>query len=204
MIKEINIEKLFFSNSFEKDDGSIFIDDKVIVSWNAMMISTLVEASTIDKKYLNMATDILDRLLERFYINGELYHTKDSRAFLEDFAYLGVTLLDIYKVTKNEEYLVLSQTLLNKAIEQFYEYGRWKFSNNISPLYDDIYDSTYPSAMSTITYLMKKLSPLVEADYSDFIFKTLEMNSYNLMRQPLSSPKMTKVLLLYLKDDIIR
>ena len=195
---------LFCAYSLQKEDSSIFIDDKIIVSWNAMMIDLLFKASTIDKKYLDIAISRLDELLEKFYINGELYHTKDSRAFLEDYAYLGVTLFFGYEVTKNEEYLILSQTLLNKAIEQFYEYGRWKFSNNISPLSDDIYDSTYPSAMSTITYLMQKLSPLVEADYSEFIFKTLEINSYNLMRQPLSSPKMTKVLLLYLKNDIIR
>jgi uncharacterized protein YyaL (SSP411 family) len=197
-------EYLFCSNSLNKGDGSIFVDDKIISSWNAMMIDTLFEASTIDKRYLQSATKILERVLEEFFINGELYHTKDNIAFLEDYAYLGVALLTGYRVTQNEEYLILSQTILNRAIEKFYQYGRWRFSETYSTLYDDIYDSTYPSAMATILYLMEQITPIVEADYSQIIFKTLEINSYNLMRQPLSSPKMTKILLLYLKDDIMR
>jgi len=197
-------ETLFYSNSLDKDDGSIFMDKKIIVSWNAMMIDTLFEASTIDNKYLKKAISMLDTLLENFYLNGELYHTKDNKAFLEDYAYLGATLFTAYKITTDEEYLIISQTILNKAIEKFYQYGRWKFSESYSTLYDDIYDSTYPSAIATIVHLMNKITPLIEADYSQIIFKTLEMNSYNLMRQPLSSPKMTKVLLLYLKNDIMR
>jgi uncharacterized protein YyaL (SSP411 family) len=204
MLENMYREYLFYSNSFEKNDGSIFIDNKIIVSWNAMMIDTLFEISTIDKKYLGVAIKSLDKLLEKFYINGELYHTEDNRAFLEDYAYLGVALLSGYRVTQNEEYLIFAQTILNRAIEKFYSYGRWKFSDFELTLYDDIYDSTYPSAMATILYLMEQITPLVEADYSNLIFKTLEINSYNLMRQPLSSPKMTKVLLLYLKDDIMR
>ncbi|NEW61599.1 thioredoxin domain-containing protein, partial [Sulfurovum sp. bin170] len=204
MIKDMYREHLFYSNSLERDDGSIFIDNKLIVSWNAMMVDTLFEASTIDKKYLPIATNTLTKLLEQFYIDGELYHTKESSAFLEDYAYLGVALLTAYKITQNKEYLILSQTILNRAIEKFYEYGRWRFSNHELALYDDIYDPDYPSAMATILYLMDNISPLVEANYSQLIFKTLEMNSYNLMRQPLSSPKMTKVLLLYLKNDIMR
>ncbi|SFV67024.1 Thymidylate kinase [hydrothermal vent metagenome] len=198
MIKDMYGEHLFYSNSLDKNDDSIFIDNKIIVSWNAMIIDTLFEASTIDKKYLHIATDTVDKLLKQFYINGELYHTQDNRAFLEDYAYFGIALLTAYSVTDEEEYLIFAQTILNRAIEKFYEYGRWRFSNSDFTLYDDIYDSTYPSAMATILYLMDKISPLVKSDYSSFIFKTLEMNSYNLMRQPLSSPKMTKMLLRYL------
>ncbi len=197
-------ESLFYSNSLKKDDGTIFIDKKIILSWNAMMIDTLFEASTVDKKYLNIAIEKLEIALEKFYIDGELYHTEENKAFLEDYAYFGVALLAGYRVTENEEYLIISQTILNRAIEKFYKYGKWKFSDFELTLYDDIYDSIYPSAMSTILLLMEKISPIIEADYTQIIFKTLELNSYNLMRQPLSSPKMIKVLLLYLKNDIMR
>lgn len=106
-------------------------------------------------------------------------------------------------MTSNQEYLILSQSILNSAIDKFYNYGRWKFSNSDIDVYDDIYDIDYPSATSKISYLIEKISPLVEGDYSHILFKTLEFNSYNLMRQPLSYPEMSRVLLLYLKDDII-
>ena len=194
---------LFGSNLIENRDGSIFIDDKVVTSFNAMIIDMLFLASTIDNRYLNIAVDALDTLLDRFYINGELYHTNNIIGFLEDYAYLGLALLRGYEVTSNQEYLVLTQSILNSAIDRFYNYGRWKFSNSDIVIYDEIYDIDYPSATSKILYLIERISPLVEGDYSHILFKTLEFNSYNLMRQPLSYPEMSRVLLLYLKDDII-
>jgi len=195
---------LFYSNFMVKKDGSILIDKKIITSWNAMVIKTLFVASILDKKYRKKAIDSLDRLLEVRFIDGKLYHTQNIEAFLEDYAYLGLALVSGYKVTGNEEYLIIAQTLLNRAIEKFYKHGRWKFSNNsFFDIYADIYDLTYPSSIATILCLMEEINLLVESDYSEIIFRTLEFNSYNLMRQPLSSPKMTKALLLYLKDDII-
>jgi len=203
MLKEMSKDSLFFSNLVENQDGSIFKDTTVITSSNAIIIDTLFSASTIDNSYLSTAIKHIDRVLDEYYINGELYHTKNIKAFLEDYAYLGVALLKAYKITDNQEYLIISQTLLNRAIERFYEYGRWKFSISDIEVYDDIYDLSYPSSISTILYLIEKISPLIEGDYRDILFKTLEMHSYNLMRQPLSSPKMTKVLLLYLEHGII-
>ncbi len=203
MLNNMYKDNLFYSNSLENTNGTIFVDTKNITSINAMMINTLFNASSIDNKYYNIAIKSIDKLLEKYYIDGELYHTENIKAFLEDYAYLGITLLEAYKITNNKEYLIISQTLLNQAIEKFYEYGRWKFSKSDIVVYDDIYDLTYPSATSTILYLIETISPLIEGEYNRFLFKTLEMNSYNLMRQPLSYPKMTKVLLLYLENDII-
>jgi len=197
-------ETLFYSNSLVTQDNSIFIDTKIITSWNAMVIDTLFLASTIDNRYTQTAINAIEKLLETRYINGELYHTDNISAFLEDYAYIGTALLSAYNTTENQEYLILSQTILNRAIEKFYQYGRWKFSNSKEvEVYDNIYDLTYPSAIATILHLIEQISPLVEGDYREILFKTLEINSYNLMRQPLSFPKMTKVLLIYLKNDII-
>jgi uncharacterized protein YyaL (SSP411 family) len=197
ILKYMSKDYLFYSNMIE----DTLIDNKVITSSNAMMIDTLFNASIIDRRYYDIGVKSLDRLLERYYIDGELYHTTNIKAFLEDYAYLGVALLKAYKITDNREYLIISQTLLNKSIERFYSYGRWRFSKSDILVYDDIYDLTYPSAIATILYLIESISPLIEGDYREFLFKSLELNSYNLMRQPLSSPKMTKVLLLYLVKD---
>ena len=203
ILKYFYKEYLFGSNLVEDRDSSISVDNKVVVSFNAMVIDMLFLASNIDNRYLNIAIDSLETLLEKFYINGELYHTYNIYGFLEDYAYLGLALLRGYETTSNKEYLILSQSILNSAIDRFYSYGRWKFSNSDIELYDEIYDIDYPSATSKILYLIERISSLVEGDYSYILFKTLEFNSYNLMRQPLSSPEMSRVLLLYLKDDII-
>jgi len=204
LLEKMSEDSLFYSNYLIKKDNSVLIDKNIITSWNAMVIDTLFLASKVDIKYQKSAISALEKLLESRFINGTLYHIDSVEAFLEDYAYLGVALLHGYKFTENEEYLILSQTLLNRAIEKFYKYGRWKFSNNtLFEIYADMYDLTYPSALATILYLIEEITPLVEGDYSEILFRSLEFNSYNLMRQPLSFPKMTKVLLLYLKDDII-
>jgi len=44
---------------------------------------------------------------------------------------------------------------------------------------------------------------LVDIVYKKFVFKTLEIYSYDVMRQPISTPKMSKMVIRYLKDDII-
>ncbi len=50
-----------------------FIDKKILVSWNAMMITSLLKASRVDKSYLNTAIKSLDALLQSMYVNSELY-----------------------------------------------------------------------------------------------------------------------------------
>ena len=52
-----------------------FIDKKVIVSWNAMMITSLFKASRVDDKYLKPAIKSLDKLLSSMYINSQLFHS---------------------------------------------------------------------------------------------------------------------------------
>ena len=186
-----------------------FIDKKIITSWNAMMISTLFKAGTVDEKYKEIAINSLDKLLNELYINRTLYHSKvegetpKNEAYLEDYAYLGEALITAYQITLDDSYLTMATTFSNTVIEQFYKYGKWNFSNGKFQIEENIYDTTYPSSLSTALSLLMSVSSFVDDTYKKFVFNTLELNSYNLMRQPLSSPKLTQIMLRYLKDDII-
>jgi len=186
-----------------------FIDKKVQVSWNAMMIKSLFRAGRTDSKYLNLATQSLGALTETMYLDGELYHstligkTPKIKAFLEDYAYLCDTLIEAYESTLDEIYLVMSVKLANAAIEKYYKQGKWKFSRGEFETNADIYDSSYPSSMATMLSVLLSISSLVDPVYRKFVFKTLEIHSYDVMRQPISTPRMSKMLIRYLKDDII-
>jgi uncharacterized protein YyaL (SSP411 family) len=186
-----------------------FVDKKIITSWNAMMISVLFKAGTIDEKYKNIAIDSLEKLLDTLYINETLYHSlvegkvPKNKAYLEDYAYLGEALITAYQVTLDESYLNMATNFANTVIEQFYKYGKWNFSNGEFEIEDNIYDSSYPSSISTALSLLMSVSSFVDETYKKFVFNTLELNSYNIMRQPLSSPKLTQVTIRYLKNDII-
>jgi len=186
-----------------------FIDKKIITSWNAMIISVLFKAGTIDEKYKDLAIISLDKLLNTLYTHGTLYHSKigdeeaKNKAYLEDYAYLGEALISAYQTTLDESYLVIASNFSNNIIKQFYKHGKWKFSNGVFDIEENIHDNTYHSSISTALSLLMSISSLVDTTYKKFVFKTLELNSYSLMRQPLSSPKLTQITLRYLKDDII-
>lgn len=202
MINHMSKNSHFYTNAIKNSDNSYFIDNKIITSFSAMMIDALFNASLYEDRYKEIAIESLESLLNRYYPNQTLKHTDNIDAFLEDYAYLGIALLNAHVVTQNSRYIILAENILNQAIERFYERGRWKFANSDIPVYDDIYDILYPSSIATILLLAQKISFVIDNDYSQIIFKTLEINSYNLMRQPLSSPKMSKVLINYLKKMI--
>ena len=186
-----------------------FVDKKVIVSWNAMMVTSLFKASRVDSKYLKVAMKSLDKLLSTMYINSQLFHStligKEPKiqAFLEDYAYLSEALIEAYESTLDEVYLITASKLVNTAIEKYYENGKWKFSRGEFETNADIYDSSYPSSLSTMLSVLYSISSLVDIVYKKFVFKTLEIYSYDVMRQPISTPKMTQMVIRYLKDDII-
>ena len=194
-----------------RDDKRVypFIDKKVLVSWNAMMITSLFKASRVDKQYLKPAIKSLTSLLESMYINSELFHSTligkkpKIKAFLEDYAYLSETLIEAYKSTLDETYLMTATKLTNAAIEKYFEKGKWKFSRGEFETNADIYDSSYPSSVSTMISVLHSISSLVDTVYKKFVFKTLEIYSYDVMRQPISSPRMSKMVIRYLKDDVI-
>ncbi|UPT77076.1 thioredoxin domain-containing protein [Sulfurovum sp. XGS-02] len=186
-----------------------FIDKKVLVSWNAMMIKTLFKASRTDNAYLKPAIRSLDALLESMYINSELFHSTlmgkkpKIKAFLEDYAYLAETLIEAYQSTLDETYLMTATKLANSAIEKYFDQGKWKFSRGEFETNADIYDSSYPSSVATMISVLYSISSLVDTVYKKFVFKTLEIYSYDIMRQPISTPRMSRMVIRYLKDDVI-
>jgi uncharacterized protein YyaL (SSP411 family) len=196
-------------NSIRASRKYPFIDKKVQTSWNAMMIKALFVLSKVDRKYNNIAKEHLNMLLKTMFIDGELYHstlihkTPKIKAFLEDYAYIGVALITAYEATSDELYLIHAQRFANKALEEFYDNGRWFFSKGEFTTQAEISDNTYPSTVSVMIDLLLSLGSLVEEKYRTFAFKTLEYNSYELGRKPIYTPYMLSQMLRYLKGDRI-
>ena len=186
-----------------------FIDKKVQVSWNAMMISALFTLADIDQSYLTKATDHLDALLKTMFIDGKLYHSTlihtepKVAAYLEEYAYLGRALVKAYESTFNDHYLLLAQQLANTALMNFYEEGRWYFSKGEFVTEADIGDSSYPGSVGVIVDLRLSLGSLVDAKYRHFAFKTLEYYSVKLSKTPIYFPYLLDQAYRYIKEDRI-
>ncbi len=184
-------------------------DEPLVTSWNALMVKALFLASNIDKKYQLHALETLESVLSELYYSGSLYHYKyqdekaTTPAFLEDYAMLGESLIVAYQNILDESFLITATQFSNLLIEQYYEQARWVYSKGEFKIREHIYDLTTPSSVASALSLLLSITSLVDNNYKKFVFKSLELHSYNLMRQPLSSPKLTQMLLRYLKDDII-
>jgi uncharacterized protein YyaL (SSP411 family) len=112
-------------------------DDKILISWNALLINGYVDAYKAlgTESYLETALDILHSLQTNGYTDGELGHSykKDSKhipAFLEDYSLLANAALNLYGVSLNPDYLKLAENLTKTAQEKFNDTASGMYSYN--------------------------------------------------------------------------
>lgn len=113
------------------------IDDKIITSWNALLIKGFVDAHAAFGKnaFLENAISIFDFIKSKSYSKGELMHSykegsKRSEGFLEDYAFLADASLHLYSATLNTDYLDFSEKLTETVLNEFSdtETGMFRFS----------------------------------------------------------------------------
>ncbi len=206
MVENMRDDGLFCASHFVENDNMI-IDTKVITSWNSMMIKSLFFASKIDIKYLEIAKNSLSSLIGKVFIDNTLYHTSIGNvqptvnAFLEDYAYFSDLLIEAYISTDNRNYLEFAGDICNEAILKFYKNRHWSYANGLFASKAETHDSSYPSSLAMILSSLESLTWLGLNDYSRIVGDTLEVHSYSLMRQPISSPTLTSVAVRYLNKN---
>jgi uncharacterized protein YyaL (SSP411 family) len=104
------------------------LDDKVLTSWNALMISAMAQAGQVleDPKYRDAARRAAAFLLSAHRKDGKLLRTSrlgDAKldAYLEDYAYLAAAMLDLYEATFDAAYFEEAKSLVAKAVELFWD-----------------------------------------------------------------------------------
>lgn len=182
-----------------------FIDRKVITAWNAMMIEALFILGKSDHTYTDQAIRSLKKLLTTMFLKEKLKHstlihkTPKIDAFLEDYAYLCSALIEAYQATLDESYLIEAQRFANKALELFYEEGKWYFSRGTFTTVAEMDDGTYPSALGVMVNVLLNLGVLIDPKYRHFGSKSLEYVSLKLMKTPIYYPTLTTAATAYLK-----
>ena len=130
-INELTLKrkKLAWENKFEliKSKREFpMIDNKIITSWNAQMISGLISAFEAfeDETFLIQAKKTFQFIQNNLVINDNLMHTYQSNkakieANLEDYAFTITAALDLYENTGNTYYLEKADKLNKIAIKKF-------------------------------------------------------------------------------------
>ena len=186
-----------------------FIDRKVQSSWNAMMIRSLFVAGRQERRYLEQAVRSLEALEAKMAAGVRLFHSTlidaepKIEGFLEDYAWWVTALLEGYRSTLDERYLIRATELANEAVRRFYDGGRWRIDDGEFREVCEDTDAGYPSALAVMTEGLLGIRALVDPVYEKFIGRTLEVHSYQLMRQPISRPTLTEAAIRFLRDDLL-
>lgn len=148
-----------------------FIDRKIINSWNSLYVKNLFIASAVDKRYLSVAERALNRLYDKFVVNGKVYHSYlegyglSKTDQFEDYAYLSDALLTGYRYTFKQKYFDNAEKLAKKAVELFYKGGRFSLSVGLPESSADYDDKYITSPASVMVSVLSDLSAMGKADY---------------------------------------
>lgn len=140
LVKQVQIinSKLLINRSRRIRPG---LDDKLITSWNAMMIRGLADAARVfdNSKMLNQAIKAVSFIQQNLQDDkGRLWHSwKNGKAsihgFLEDYAFLIDAYIGLYEATYEETWLLEARSLLFTVLDDFGKtsHGLFYFTSNL-------------------------------------------------------------------------
>jgi uncharacterized protein YyaL (SSP411 family) len=148
------------------------LDDKILVDWNGLMISTLALASQVleDPRYEQAAEQAAQFIFKRLRrSDGRLLHRfRDGEAgilgTLDDYAFFIHGLLDLYEVTFKIGYLREARQLTTEMIRLFWDQGRGGFyltgvdGEKLLMRPREVYDGAIPSGNSVAAHNLLRLS----------------------------------------------
>lgn len=186
------------------------LDDKVVVSWNGLMIAGLADAGRVLRrsdfvegagwawKYID--TNLRDE-------SGNLLRTarggvvNDQPAFSEDYAMLAKGLIALYRGTSEENYLASAADLVNRAHALFWDSERGGYFDTLEGRSDlfvrgrSAYDGAIPSANSVMLNDLVDLYEITgDSKYLDQAIDTLRSVSPDIKQSPISASNSVRAL----------
>ncbi|MYA52298.1 MAG: thioredoxin domain-containing protein [Dehalococcoidia bacterium] len=103
-------------------------DDKVLTSWNGLALAAFAEAARVldDPRLREIAEGNARFVRERMWADGVLLHTYKGgvariEGMLEDYAYYGLGLVELYRLTGERDYLDWANALVDVVVERFHD-----------------------------------------------------------------------------------
>ncbi len=179
-------------------------DDKVITAWNGLMISSLAYGGVVlnEEKYITAAkrsaefvlsTLYKDNRLMRYYRNGKVV----EKAFLDDYAFMIMGLLDLYEATFDAKWLFEAKKLSEEMIKLFADEKKGGFfltgidGEKLIARSKPSYDGAVPSGNSVAALVLLKLGRMtMDQRFVEQGTRAIEAFSPQLERSPASSTAM--------------
>jgi hypothetical protein len=186
------------------------LDDKVLTSWNALMISAFARGAQVfaafdpaaAARYRDAATAAWRFLMENLYdaAGRKLYRRwRDGEraidAFLDDYAALVQAHLDLYEMSFDPCYLELARSLADAMLERFEDpagglYSAVASADLVLRLKED-YDGAEPAGNSLAAGALLRLAAYTRHEpYRAAALRLLNAFAARLNQQPLTLPQM--------------
>ncbi|MDE1190706.1 MAG: thioredoxin domain-containing protein [Arachidicoccus sp.] len=177
-------------------------DDKVLLSWNAMLITALCKGFSVlgNSNYIALAEECYSFLGNNMFDkerNVWLHTWKNNKgkieAFLDDYACLIEACIHLQEVTGNLNYFHNAKTIAEFTIENFSDetatffYFTNKKQNDIIVRKKEIYDGATPSGNSLMANNLLYLSVVFDkADWRERAIAMLQSLGNTIIRYPTS------------------
>ncbi len=190
-----------------------FKDDKILTSWNGLMIAAMTYAGRIfnNKKLLKTSASAVDFILNNMrredgrilarYRDGEAEYL----GYLEDYSYFIWGLIELYQAIHDESYLDAAVGLVEDMIKLFYDSLEGGFFNygadgeELIACPKGLYDGALPSGNSVASMVLLKLSFLAEKiEYHEIVSKIFDYFGAQVVGYPAGYTYFISSFLLYL------
>ncbi|MBS4534897.1 thioredoxin domain-containing protein [Clostridium sp. D2Q-14] len=165
-------------------------DDKVLTSWNGLMIAALSMAGRVlDREEYILAAEKSIKFIYKNLFNDEgrlLARYRDGEAkflgYLDDYAFLTWGLIELYESTFNVEYLNKAKQLMEESFNLFWddnEGGFYLYGHDAEELVlrpKEIYDGAIPSGNSVAALNMLRIDRMAEREEYTEKFRNMVKN----------------------------
>ncbi|MFZ0828197.1 MAG: thioredoxin domain-containing protein, partial [Verrucomicrobiia bacterium] len=186
------------------------LDDKVLASWNGLMLGAFARASIVldDEKYGAAAEKNLRFIREKLWdeksktlFNRWRDGERDSVQLLEAYAFLLSGVIELYEATLAPKHLDFAIELADAMLAKFYDAengGFWQSAAGATDLIlrvKDDYDGAEPSGNSVATLSLLKLGAISgRKNFTEAAGKTLRFFAHRLQHFPQALPFMLHAL----------
>ena len=200
--------KLLEARSKREQPGK---DDKVITSWNGLMISGFLAGYRItdDVNYFDIAKKSIDFFEKSFKKNNMLHRTFKNNnpklnGYLDDYAYMANASIDMFENTSEPKYLEFATNLANHLIIHFWDDSTDGFfftSDSHEKLIirpKNNYDLSMPSGNSVAAYVLLRLHYITQnKQFLEIGKKIIEAQATAAAENPFAFGYLLNVLYLY-------
>ncbi|EKQ56747.1 MAG: thioredoxin domain containing protein [Clostridium sp. Maddingley MBC34-26] len=186
---------------YRSDRYKLHKDDKILTSWNGLMIAALAKAYKVieDERYFEYAKKAVNFIFEKLMDeNNRLlarYREEESRhkAYLDDYAFLCFGLIELYESSFDISFLSKALDINKNMINFFWDYKNYGFylygedSEQLIARPKELFDGAMPSGNSVAAYNLIKLARITgDSNLEEMAGKQLNFICGSILREEIN------------------